>query len=848
MKIIFSINLWLVVSFFNVIIAQRGSISGVVTDRITGDSIPFSTVAAMPITVGASTVAVVSDITGSFRIENILIGNYDLIVSFIGYEADTIKGVLITQQLPDVNIGIVMLNPRIREIDAVEVKAMAQTVVSRIDRVTYNTADFETAMGGNAIDVLNRLPSLSVDANGLITVRGTSDFLVYLNGKPTQIESSMLLAQIPAETIESIDVITIPTARYDAQGKGGIINITTRTTGGDGFSFTVNALAGGAPWGNYSTTVEEYKMNDDRYGGSLGLLYSKERVTLFGNLYYNFKNVNGTRPGYARLLQDNGSYYHITGGGERLEWYKYLTSSTGIDYQINSQSNISAAYFYGNRSEGRSALYTYNNYFGDINSNPISEVPVDEIWIYNPNVRDRTGIFHTISLDFQYKTDVNSDLKISALYEYSKLNREMDNKHYEYIPVTGKKGELLEHFLQADNSPLNGYLFSVDYSKTLFNGHVFSTGIQPQFLEISGSFTYDTLNVNSSLWGNYADFENSIRLSRNIYSGYLDYSGDFGKLNFIAGLRLEYTDQLMKIENPEYFSLFDRSGESTHKVTRLDWFPSLHLDYEITDFNRINMAASRRISRPALANMTPFLYREHYEVYVVGDPALKPEYLTTYEITFNQKINRQNLSLTGFYRAADNVVFRVNTVYSERNLLIRSYTNSAKTKSLGLELSMNLVTGSFARFILSGSLYHYQVEGDIFGYKENNRSTNWSIKANSNFILSESLRFTFDFDLRSATVTAQGKNDMFYMANAAMNYTPSRLPKWEFSLKALDFLGSNLTAINTRAYNSNGVQIFLQDIKYDRQGPIVEFSLKYSLERAGRTERSIDSTFGREQF
>jgi outer membrane receptor protein involved in Fe transport len=246
--------------------------------------------------------------------------------------------------------------------------------------------------------------------------------------------------------------------------------------------------------------------------------------------------------------------------------------------------------------------------------------------------------------------------------------------------------------------------------------------------------------------------------------------------------------------------------------------------------------------------MTPFLYREHFEVYVVGDPALEPEYLTSFELAFNNKARKHNINLTGFYRGTDNAVFRVNTVYEPENVLIRSYTNSANTRATGVELAMNFEAGTFARFLVSSSVYNFKVEGDIFGYKENNRSTNWNLKGNANFIMTKSLKFTVDFDMKSATVTAQGRDKMFYMANASLNYTPARLKGWDFSLKGLDILRSNITGLNTRAFDKNGIQIFYQEIEYDRYGPIVELNISFAFNMKGKSGKKAESSFGKEQF
>src|SRR5690606_18973631 len=158
-------------------------------------------------------------------------------------------------------------------LEGVEIQGLASTVSRKIDRQTYRAGDFETAQGGTAVDVLNKLPSVSVDPDGTVSVRGATDFMVYLNGKPTQMEASVLLGQIAANSIENIDVITVPTSRFDAQGKGGIINISTKKSGQEGLSVSANGLIGGSPWGNITDKYSGFDLNDQRFGGGLNLVY-----------------------------------------------------------------------------------------------------------------------------------------------------------------------------------------------------------------------------------------------------------------------------------------------------------------------------------------------------------------------------------------------------------------------------------------------------------------------------------------------------------------------------------------------------------------------------------------------
>jgi len=847
MKNIALIFIMLLTSGLTTVFAQNGSITGVIIDKATKEKIPFANVVAIPKN-NTTSLNGISNNNGVFRLDNLLIGDYDALISIIGFKTDTIKNIHIDKQNQSVNIGKIELSTLAVALNEVVVKAVETTANTHLDRVTYKTQDFQTTKGGDAADVLNKLPAVSTDQDGVISVRGTSDFLVYLNGKPTQMESSIILAQIKASDIESIDVITIPSARYDSQGKGGIINISTKKTGEKGFSISANGLIGGAPWADYVHEVSSYVINDNRVGGGLSFIYNKNKLSLYGGLNYNEKNVNGTREGFECLLQNNGSYYFMVPRGPRIEWSENYSGNMAMDYRLSNKSTLSASYSYGNTSKVRTALYNYHTFFSDINMNQIPRISKDDSWIYNPNRKSRNGIFHTANIDYSQKIDANSDLKISGLYEHSLLRNDMDNRQFNIDPFTGIADSIGKHFIQSDKTPLDAFRLSIAYTKKLNNGHTLSLGVQPQYVQINGAFNFDTLDVKNNLWGNYQSLENSVDFRRGIYAGYADYSGSFDKFSFVTGLRLEYTDQLLNIENPNYFTIFDKIRKPSYKKQKLDWFPSIRFSYAISEKNNASFAFSRRITRPPLTNMTPFLYREHFEVYVVGDPTLQPEYNTILELGFNRKVDKTTFNMVGFYRGTENAVFRVNTVYNQENTLIRSYTNSANTQAMGVETNVNFVTGDFAKFFISGSVYDFRVKADVFGYQENNRSTNWNLKGNANFNLTESLKFTTDITFTSATITAQGLDKMVYLTNASLNYTPQKIKGLDFTLKALDILKSNITTVTTRAFNGKGEKLFLQESVYNLNGPIFELNISYALNMKGKSTKKVESTFGKEQF
>lgn len=232
--------------------------------------------------------------------------------------------------------------------------------------------------------------------------------------------------------------------------------------------------------------------------------------------------------------------------------------------------------------------------------------------------------------------------------------------------------------------------------------------------------------------------------------------------------------------------------------------------------------------------------------------------LSTYTmLSYDRKISKHNITLTGFYRGVNNAVNRVNTVTNEipavlaitkEEVLIRSYTNAGNSTSIGAELNANIDGGKFAKFFVGGSLFNYAVKGNIFGYQVDNSSLNWSLKSNVNLTFTKELKLALDFNLKSATVTAQGKNHLFYLVNSSFSYTPAKLKGWDLSFRVLDLFSSNIEGLDTQAFNKFGKEIFYQETTYYRKGGIVELGLTYAFNRKGKSTQKTDSTFGKDQF
>lgn len=830
--------------------AQNGIIRGSVIDGQSGEEVPFANIVLLED--GDILDGVVSDDEGFFELKKVKAGTYSVAISFLGFETNQIDQLVVTKEKHIIDLQKVPLSTSSVTIDGVEVKAMAQTASTKIDRKTYRAEDFATASGGTAVDILDKLPAVSVDGEGIVSVRGTSDFLVYINGKPTQTSSSDVLNQIPAEQIKDVEIITVPGARYDAQGKGGIINITTQKGALDGLSIVANGMVGGTPWTNKEDVYSHQKLDNNRYNASVNLMYNKDKLSINAAISMQSRNNKGRGIIDPYIYQHPehsvsgypGSYYVLDGEGSRPKWYTNMMANIGLSYQLSENAELAASYQYSKRTSGRTANYTYEAYFSESSNGEPIEGTFQEI--YNPNDIHRDAWFSNFSLDYTQKINEQSKWSTSFIYETSYLNQTIDNKEFPYDGERYYYDDVPDfHSFQSDETPLDAYRFVLDYQHVFDNGNALSTGVQPQWIRLDGEFVYDTI-IGNNYWGDPSieSYDNSIDLKRDVYSAYVDYSGTSGALEYTLGIRAEYMDQLMNVSSTEYFEYvygyFKDVGEgrdfnqTDFAQRKFDLFPTLHAKYELNDLNNISLAASRRINRPPAKDMAPFLYRRHQEIYEMGDPLLEPEYILNAELNYTRKFGKNNMTLTGFYRGVNNAIYRVNRVaYDMGNpggVLLRSYTNAGNQKALGAEAGFNFDLLNKVKLFVGGAVYDFQViaNDELLGESRDSRSTNWNVKSNASWMISDPLKLTVDYSIKSASVTPQGASLEFQSLNAAVNYKPTKLKGWAFSAKMLDILGTNQAGGYTAAYEGEQILLY-RGYVYDYEGQIIELGLSYSF-------------------
>jgi len=854
---------------FSAALGQKGSLKGVIVDKSTTENISFATVALMKAGEQNAFTGTVSDENGEFLIEKVPFGTYQMVVSFIGYKSRQIPDVTFSSANKEIDMGGIELEADAISIEQVEVKAAARTSVNKIDRRTYRAADFETARGGTAIDVLSKLPSVTVSSENNISVRGSSDFVVYLNGKPTTTSASVLLGQIPSDNIENIDIITVPTSRYEAQGKGGIINITTKRTTSTGLTVLATGMLGGTPWKNGRDVFSNHGLNNNRVNGGLNLNYNVNGLNLHGAVNYTNRNNKGIGDIYTYTYQDetqpnSNTWYILDGMGARPKWDKNLYTNVGADYRLNENSELSANYQFSNRHTGRAAHYKYNTYFS--NSTTGAPIPGTLYELYNPNDIHRRGTFQNFSVDYRLSRDDISSFTASFLYENSDLEQTIENKEFAYVGdnqyydyYADDPGNPVFHSFQRDATPLEAYRVAVNYQKVFENGNSLELGASSQFVRLDGIYEYDTVNIITRQFEGYDYFNNTINLNRDVYAVYADYSGIRNKLSYILGLRLEYLDQQMNVSSTQYFQeaydVFGEIGRDFNETeflqNKFDVFPSIHMRYQADEQNTISLAASHRINRPPAKDMAPFLYRRHQEIFEMGDPLLKPEYSWNADVSYNRLMGAHTLILTGFVRSASNAIYRVNRLdYDLANtggVLLRSYTNAGSQLAAGGDLGFNFFFFNRVKLFLGGSLYQFSVESNesLFGDQSSSSSINWDTKSNLTWEISAPLELTIDYSYKSQSVTPQGEDLAFQMLNIALKFSPEKMQGWNFYAKLLDVMGTNQSGGYTGA-TAGQTKVFRRDWVYDYEGQIVEVGASFTFNQ--RKDKEKQKLIGNDYF
>ena len=798
-----------------------GQISGFVLDSQNKAPIEYATIV---IKKGTEVLdGTISKKDGSFEISINPKSNYIIDISFLGYETQSIDSFEI-EKGNMIALGEILLQPTQTQLEEVVLNSNISSIQSKIDRQVYAASEFSIAKGGNASDLIRNIPSISINAIGEISVRGSSGFVVLLNDKPIQSDVQSLLNQIPANSIKNVEVITAPSAKYDAEGKAGIINILTLKNTFEGDYFQVNTLLG-AP------SIQDYENAESaqRFGADITYNTVREKWNLSTGFSFQRNDISGRREGDVYTIIGD-KYTRFPSSGERSFDEVNYSGRLTADYQMSENDLISLGLFAGKRTKDRTAdILYYANYA------IISDIEY-EFQYYNENLRIRKSDFVLGSLDYEHNFENKAELTSSILYEYTLLGGPTTNRNLGHPD----NSIIYQDEYNTNDNPLYGLRINLDYKFKPLSIGTLEMGYQYRNLDHTGDFVYERKNNATQIFELIPDFSSEVNLKRSIHAGYLQFNGSFKKWVFAMGLRLENMERELNLK--------DKTGflDEDYSLGFTKLFPSASLNYEVNENTNIKLAYSKRIERTTTFKMNPFPEREHSETLEQGDPNLHPELIDQVEVGFNFKNNNGDSFFSNiYYRNVNNLINRVNTIYND-TILNRIYSNVGNAKAFGGELGTEFTVAKKLKTFASFNLYNYQIDGEFDKSPISSKGTIFSLNLNSTYSFSGNTFAQFNYNYLSNRITAQGQDSRFYSPNLTLT---KRF--WNNQLTAsLQWKNMDMGLMNTneQRITTSRPDKFYTTTNYVYEVDMILFSLSYNFNNRNNTAKFIDSEFGKREF
>lgn len=659
--------------------AQKiGKITGAVKDSVTKLPIDYASIALFKTGNSKPIDGVVTNTKGEFIINNVDVGEYNLVVGFIGYTRKTIDHIKIDASKKHVNLGNVFLSSTSKSLRAVTITGKVPIIQNKIDKIVYNAENDLTSQGGVATDVLKKVPQVSVDIDGNVQLLGSSGVKFLINGKPSSIFGSSVadaLNSIPANQIKSIEVISSPGAKYDAAGTAGIINIILKKNNAYGVNGSIN-LSGGTRRNNGSVNLGVKR-------GSFGMNAYFNGSNQPNTVSLNGVNRNSFFADTTNTLIQNGNTKVKRGG---------ISTGVGFDWDINKKNNINASFGYNNYSNN-------NNSFNDqtIETLKSGQLLNSVNSFLNSNNQSSE---HAIDLSLAYKKTfkkADEELNIQANAGLGKNNNSFDQREslINSNPFSG---------LNSNNNGLNNeFEAKVDYTYPVSNKFTLETGAKTIINHITSNALVYSLNSNTQQFVQNLSQTNSLNYYRNIYAAYI--SGTYRLFNYLdvkSGLRYERT-----LSDASY------SQVGNINIRPYNTFaPSVVVAHNFENKNSIKLSYSYRIERPDYEDLNPFLDLSDPRNASQGNPNLKPEIGNNFELGFNRSFKKGgNLNVALFFRHNNQDVKSYATFYPEyvvgdstyKNLTLNTRLNIGEEIRAGISLSGSIPFGS--KFTVRPNMY-----------------------------------------------------------------------------------------------------------------------------------------------
>jgi len=711
--------------------AIEGEIFGSIADSLTGKPMGYVTVLALKQADKSMAGGIITEDNGNFSISKLQPGIYTLKITFVGYRTKEVKDIKITAENKTFQFKKILLSPTVLE--TVEVVGDAPLVTYEIDKKVINVEDQTTNISQTALEILQNAPSVTVDANGNVSLRGSSSFTLLIDGIPTAMDANDALAIIPASTIKDIEIITNPSAKFDAEGTSGVINIITKKSKLEGVSLLANASAG----------------TFDNYSGDVAINLKKEKfsIDLSGNMRQRSRPSNN-------IAERTTVYDSVTNVLKSDGLSDWKNSSKGFEFKFMYTPNNSHVFAAQTRFNDRLMVpYSETDFREENNGELVSEFSTDQ-----SNFIDITG--STSSLFYQYNIERNKEHNIS----FKAIANLRDVTQDDTTTTIDENGNIIQGNLYTEVGPSNSYRFNADYKLPLKKGRKFEAGLQSQFGSSADDGKNYVLNLTTNEYELNALFSSEVAYTRDVHAAYTMFSGKAKSLGYQIGLRAEYTDRTITSTNLGGFA----------SINRLDFFPSAHFSYSLKNKSQLLVSYSRRIQRPRSYYFEPFITWEGPYNVRTGNPNLTPEYINAYEVSYIKPLKERKgfASFEVYTRTVSDIITRISTVYEPSILISRPY-NVGNSIAIGFEPSLNYKIKDWWRINAALNAIHLTLRGEIEDISYDRQSLNYNGRLTNTFTV-KGFEIQLMSRYESRTVTAQGNSTGYFTQDASIKKSFSK--------------------------------------------------------------------------
>jgi ferric enterobactin receptor len=733
MKIIALLLVSILLLGLHVAVAQKNvgsySIHGIIADSANHKPLTFMTVHLLK----GSNVALKVDYSradGAFSFVGLEVGKYSLAIQGVGYKTRKIPVELIDSLQKTVELGIVALSPDMMGLKEVVVAGTKQIVKQEIDRITYDLQADPESKVFSVLDMMRKVPLLSLDADNNILMKGNSDFKILINGKPSSMMERNykdILRTMPASSIERIEVITSPPAKYDAEGLAGIINIITTKKLDNGYNGSVNFS-------------ERFPTGGPGLGGSVSAKLGKFGISAFGGA--NLNNNRTIRGGIQRITTGQQPTELLQEGTTES---KSRTAYIGYEmsYEIDTLNLVSAQFnLNGNSSEG-TMIQT-----SDLMS---SAGHLQEYTLENKNTGKGNGVDASLNYQRSFRSDKNRLLTFS--YRYLTYETKQNND----LSITNRENYTMPNYRQENDQRFSEQTLQVDYVHP-GKRHQLEAGLKGILRDNNSDFQNAVADSITHQYVIQPTLSNRFRNTQNVFGGYTTYQYTLKNWGVKAGLRIEQT-----VIDADFISV-----DSRVKRTYFNLIPSVSVNRKFKNNSGLNLAYTQRIQRPGIYQLNPFVDRSNPNFERTGNPDLRPAVVNDIQVTFSGTGKIQLNTGLGFTFFRD-LVFPVSVYDSTTTITRTSYGNTGTAKLPNLYVTINYpITKQWNVSVNSRAAYG-MVQGLVNGVLIKNEGLMYNVAVSTNYKLPKEWRLTANLQMNGRGINLQGTTNSMVSTSFSVN-------------------------------------------------------------------------------